>query len=368
MGSTGQKNEAKTKSHESMGLLQAASASDPKNRHWLDWVHDENGSYRDHKHYDIRQREYPGSASLYTTKSGDGLEPRTVSVLLDDHENVAPRSMPDEVLEFGDQADLGATKPAINFVTGQPAPSIQTSGFFAERESIEVANSNKLAGELEDDDEAISDTSLPTKYQKAVALRQRNLSATHAIGTATNYTRASTEYYRLRPSGFFIFGRVFKIAWPQPHGHHLPSATTADDPPTPSYQVSQRRMMVIVPQETHCLCVPIMTYKYQGCKKKGLKKAEIEQHAVVYVEGEQPWWDPEETEKGLSLAPVPVKVVAGEKLERTSRVRFDHVHTVTHNMKVKHVGWVDREHRPTLLANLHNCLFPQPNQTQSHRR
>lgn len=171
--------------------------------------------------------------------------------------------------------------------------------------------------------------------------------------------------------------QVIKLEWFQPHGHHTGSQSKPENSPAKAYHHAHRRMLIVQQLETHCLAMyvalpfhairklmlisPILTYNNQGCTKKGMKKSEIRQHAVIYEQRKEsePWYDTREQELGMQLPPIPVRLVGGQRLNQWSRVRFDNIHTVPHNYKVKDIGMVPKEHHPVILDNLYYCMFPE---------
>jgi len=182
---------------------------------------------------------------------------------------------------------------------------------------------------------------------------------------------------------------VFKLEWYQPLGHNTnPAAILAEPPPETStdYNKSHRRMLVVQEHATHCLVVyatlaelangqkqlmlasPISTYGQRGCLKDGMRETEIRHHAVIHSSSREAWWDREETARGMRLGPIPVELVGRQTLDRWSRVRFDNVHTVTHNFKVMNIGMVPRGYHPTILTNLNESLFPSAGPSHNPRR
>lgn len=80
------------------------------------------------------------------------------------------------------------------------------------------------------------------------------------------------------------------------------------------------------------------TYGGRGTLKPGLSLADIEAHAVIYMAGTPSDADPNEK---IVKQPIAVKPAReDQKLHRMSRINFDKIYTIEHNVKVMNVGKV----------------------------
>lgn len=104
--------------------------------------------------------------------------------------------------------------------------------------------------------------------------------------------------------------------------------------------------MVVVSQKKGCCwCIPISTYGGRGTLKPGLRP---ETHAIIYMDGTEP--TPLKNENGMTKEPLKVERTGGSSggLDHASRVNFDKVYTVEHDVKVMNVGKVCRQSMPKL--------------------
>jgi hypothetical protein len=93
----------------------------------------------------------------------------------------------------------------------------------------------------------------------------------------------------------------------------------------------------------------ITTYRGQGPSKKGLTREEVENHAVVYASGTKPFTLP--TEQGMIKDPIEVMMATpDQKLDKMSRLNFQKIYSVEHNVQAMDVGLVSRRSIPYLLA------------------
>jgi hypothetical protein len=100
---------------------------------------------------------------------------------------------------------------------------------------------------------------------------------------------------------------------------------------------------------------PIATYGSQATLKKGLSKAEIEAHAVIYMVGTSSDAAPGEK---IVKNPIAVKpATEDQKLHAKSRINFDKIYTIEHNVRVMNVGKVVVESMHNLVLYFKNTHF-----------
>lgn len=101
---------------------------------------------------------------------------------------------------------------------------------------------------------------------------------------------------------------------------------------------------------------PIQTYNNQGVAKKDVVKWS---HAIIYT-GKEPAPDPNEL-PGVGENPMlqSIRVVSNKRtdiMDRMSRLDFNKIYTVEHNVKVYDFGWVHEDSR-NLLRHQFNYVW-----------
>ena len=132
---------------------------------------------------------------------------------------------------------------------------------------------------------------------------------------------------------FFRIGRVFAMLW---HTEVQKSALSDDISQakwtmttSPGVRIFSHIRHFAVVREGHgyCWAIPINVYKGQGVKKRGFNKADVQAHAIVYMQGTRPLALNEEP----YMPKNPIQVVpadADSELDKASRINFAKVHTV----------------------------------------
>jgi hypothetical protein len=121
-----------------------------------------------------------------------------------------------------------------------------------------------------------------------------------------------------------------------------------------------RRFVVIRPRRGHSICIPILTYGYQGVLKHGVHP---ETHAAVYSSAKGPSFLPGED---ILMKKRPVKIDVkdpSEKLDPLSRLNYAKLYTVEHNVKVYFIGSVARKCEMDVAASFnaeHSPVGPRP--------
>jgi len=146
-----------------------------------------------------------------------------------------------------------------------------------------------------------------------------------------------------RIKAFFVPGRVFYILWSEPAGQ-MPSESPVTGMSGAFTVVSFneytyteiRRFLVIKAASHHSLCLPIATYRQYGTSRRH----DAKDHSIIYTDKEP---NPLQGEN-LNKRAIKVDPEAGETLDETSRLNYSQTYTVQHNVKVKKLGKVTKDH------------------------
>lgn len=147
------------------------------------------------------------------------------------------------------------------------------------------------------------------------------------------------------------------MLWPEPRGDLNSRITIVSGPLGQDIAVKIRWFLVIRPNKGYCSCLPIQTYGGRGVGKQYVVKSD---HAIIYTgnkepkqhkdeyprEGEAPMLSP-----GLRVDPK----TRSEKLDPNSRINFNKIYTIEHNVKVYEFGEVHRDSRRTLQKHFQAC-------------
>ncbi|KAH8803597.1 hypothetical protein F5884DRAFT_510206 [Xylogone sp. PMI_703] len=155
-----------------------------------------------------------------------------------------------------------------------------------------------------------------------------------------------------RPQRFFKVGRVFMILWIEPMGassmETSEKSVTSDVFYGESAHAKIRRFVVVRERKGCCLCCPILTYGGKGTTKQGVV---LNDHAVVFVAGKSPKLLPRE--EMPSIHPFPITLEDHDAhLDPASRLNFGKIYTIEHNLKVRNIGRIDKNH----IGRLGNCV------------
>jgi hypothetical protein len=114
-----------------------------------------------------------------------------------------------------------------------------------------------------------------------------------------------------------------------------------------------RRFIIVKQKNGHSICIPIVTYGYQGVLKKGVRP---EDHAIVYS-GK---YEALEGEGKLRLQkPIRIDIRdASQKLDPRSRLNYAKLYTVEHNVKVLFIGRVARSHEQEIIRAYNDAHPP----------
>lgn len=157
-----------------------------------------------------------------------------------------------------------------------------------------------------------------------------------AVSDPAQFDRKS----QVRRPEFYTFGRVFALVWHEA-AHNLDTNQAFEDTakfggPVFSYV---RRMAVVKIGNGYCWCVPMSTYGGRGLSKPGFNSQDINDHAIIHMEGQTPRRLPSEptTEK----RPISVKPASrDQRFPAASRINFSQVHTVDFSVKAIDVGMI----------------------------
>lgn len=151
------------------------------------------------------------------------------------------------------------------------------------------------------------------------------------------------EDFTHRDSRFFCTGRVFKMLWHEnatSGNRYLRSqGSTADGIHGQRVFSHIRRFAVVRECHGFSWAVGMNTYQSQGVKKPSFNKADIQAHAIIHMTGTKAVRL--NGEPYLEKKPIMVdKGTEDSKLDPASRIRFDKVFSIEHNVRVKDVGIV----------------------------
>jgi uncharacterized C2H2 Zn-finger protein len=153
----------------------------------------------------------------------------------------------------------------------------------------------------------------------------------------------------------FEFGRVFKVLWSEPIGSGGTEITFEAKYGEKAFH-KIRRFIIMKQRNGHSVCLPILTYGYQGVLKYGVHP---EDHAVVYSSKKDgPYLL--DGEKGLMPnKPIRIEIrYASHKLDPHSRLNYAKVYTVEHNVKVLFIGRVARNYEQEVIRAFNQANPP----------
>ena len=190
----------------------------------------------------------------------------------------------------------------------------------------ESRHGSRLDGSI---DEGRSQASDPSHDSLIPSLRG------NAVPKAVNESSMDPRFKKRAPreaGTFFKVGRVFATLWHTEHTSAIPDDISRAKWVTPmglGVKVFShvRRFAVVKEGHGYCWAVPINTYNAQGVKKSGFNRADIEGHAIIYMQGTRPL----ELNNEPSMPKHPIQVVPAERnceLHKASRINFAKVHTV----------------------------------------
>jgi hypothetical protein len=171
--------------------------------------------------------------------------------------------------------------------------------------------------------------------------------------------------YKVHRSSEFQFGRVFKVLWSEPVGSGGTEITTQGPHGGMNFSKVRRFLIVSSRNRGHSICLPILTYGYQGVLKPGVHP---EDHAVVYSSRRGGPYLLEREEGLMKKSPIRIEMTSPrEKLDQLSRLNYAKVYTVEHNVKVVFIGRVAKECENVLIVaynEAHPPLDPGPSYRQ----
>jgi hypothetical protein len=155
--------------------------------------------------------------------------------------------------------------------------------------------------------------------------------------------------FHTKPSAWFSIGRVFIMLWHE-------NDTSGNMAPREGAVVTQgryrekvhseiRRFAVVREGHGFSWAIPVNTYQGQGLNRPGLYKQDHDAHAIIHMDGTAPQRLP--NEPYMNKRPIAVVQASyDKKLDAASRIRFDKVFSIEHNVKVKNVGKVSQNSMP----------------------
>lgn len=157
------------------------------------------------------------------------------------------------------------------------------------------------------------------------------------------------EDFRVRNSSFFRLGRVFIMLWHEnaTSGNQYLRGKGATTSGIHNQTVFSHIKRFAVGRECHGFswAVGVNTYRGKGVKRPGFNKDDIQAHAIIHMTKTKAF--PLEGEPVLEKIPIMVdKGGEDSKLDPASRIRFDKVFSIEHNVRVKDVGIINQQSMP----------------------
>ncbi|KIW63692.1 hypothetical protein PV04_08675 [Phialophora macrospora] len=154
--------------------------------------------------------------------------------------------------------------------------------------------------------------------------------------------------FQTKRSDFFSVGRVFIMIW---HEGDTRAAKPSREPNSSNAEEifsGIRRFAVVRECHGFSWAVPVNTYHGQGLCKPGFRKEDWDAHAIIYTGGTPPI--PRSNEPHMIKKPIAVQTSSeGKRLDQSSRIRFDKVFSIGHNVKVQNIGKVTASSMPWFL-------------------
>ncbi|KIX04530.1 uncharacterized protein Z518_05400 [Rhinocladiella mackenziei CBS 650.93] len=168
-------------------------------------------------------------------------------------------------------------------------------------------------------------------------------------GSRSDITTPLAAGYYVRSSKFFSLGRVFIMLWHEnataANRYLRDSGTTVPGLHGEKVFSHIRRFVVVHKGHGFSWAIPINTYQGKGLLRGGFDQDEIDAHAIIHMEGTNP--QPIAGEPRMTKTPIIVdNTTKDKKLEPSSRIRFDKVFTIEHNVKTRNVGKISRKSLP----------------------
>lgn len=181
--------------------------------------------------------------------------------------------------------------------------------------------------------------------------------------------------FKVRRPGydFFKVGKVFRVVWPELAGDAETVTATIQWRKERIY-VKVRWFVVIREGSDCCSCLPIQTHGGKGASNK-IKN----HHAIIYTGNEEPKpLDAEISDRKDQLLKS-IRVTAhqrSDKLDPRSRINFQKVYNVEHNVKVYDFGrvhedsefWLNHHFKTAWSIEIQGSAMPSSAKTRSHAR
>jgi hypothetical protein len=219
------------------------------------------------------------------------------------------------------------------------------------------------------------ETSPPERITPPDMLAQGITARQSLLGTQSGDTEKLDPSFFVRPSNFFVFGRVFKILWAEPAGVNTAVTQNMVENRSGNPVFCKVRRFVVIRQTQgakYCSALPITTYGGKGVGKIGVVKSK---HGIIYTGKDIPRLDqlelPGRNEDGIRSIPIRVDPDSAlDRLDAMSRINFAAVHTVHHTVKAKSVGIVNTGSLSVLQQHFQNVwISPRagPARSQPHQ-
>jgi hypothetical protein len=125
------------------------------------------------------------------------------------------------------------------------------------------------------------------------------------------------------------------VPWPELGGPWVKESLGPSEQAEPPVKIKIRRLVVIRPRATFCLCLSINTYQGQATTKTGIA---VHDHAAVVVEDGEVVLHEREAELQKSPLFIRVENQLAPPISTMSRIDFGKVYTLEYNIKVRNIG------------------------------
>jgi hypothetical protein len=151
------------------------------------------------------------------------------------------------------------------------------------------------------------------------------------------------------------------VLWSEPVGSGGTEITMDGVHGERAFHKVRRFMISSASKRGHSICLPILTYGFQGVLKPGVHP---EDHAVVYSSKKQGPYLLEREEGLMTKKPIRIEVInESHKLDPLSRLNYAKLYTIEHNVKVFFIGRIAKNNERDFIVaynEAHPPLDPGP--------
>ena len=160
--------------------------------------------------------------------------------------------------------------------------------------------------------------------------------------------------YRLRPEDFVCIGRVIALETPtevvaEADGQGLERTSARDDGTPVSYHLCV--FAITEKMGGRSFAVPIPSYERQGLRTRGMNKKDMEAHAIIYLEGQNPkrlFNEPISSKQAIAV--LGAKEARHRMSDHASFINFGREYLVEHDANIMNVGKVTEDSMPYFAA------------------